>query len=248
MPRKARDYYLSNFYHIMIQGDEKKYIFSKPIYKEKYIYLLKRNAFRNDIRIIAYCIMDNHVHILLHSNEIERISKMMLQCGTSYGKFFSKERNNVGHVFRDRYRSEAIYDKTYLINCIKYIHENPVKAGITKKCDDYIFSSYNEYLNKIKPFYDEMIESCDFSDDEYLDIIRNSHTENDYIDDIEKEKIENVFYEIKEKYNLNNLTDKDIAQIYVELNKRCNITKAKVAHLLKINRRTFVSKLKKFQI
>ena len=141
MPRKARNCYVSDFYHIMIQGDEKKSIFRKERYKEKIVYLLKRNAFRNDVKLIAYCVMDNHVHILVHSKEIERVSKMMLQTNTSYGKFFSKERKNVGHVFRDRYRSEAIYTQKYLINCIKYIHENPVKANIAHSCKKYQYSS-----------------------------------------------------------------------------------------------------------
>ena len=91
MARKSRDFYLSDFYHLMVQGDEKKFIFEKGYYKDKYIYLLKRNAFRNDVKIIAYCIMDNHAHILVHSKEINRISKMMLQCNTSYGLYYSKK-------------------------------------------------------------------------------------------------------------------------------------------------------------
>lgn len=244
MPRKPRNFYLSDFYHIMVQGDEKKYIFSKDHFKDKYIYLLKRNSFRNDIRIIAYCIMDNHAHILLHCIDINKISKTMAQCNTSYGMFYSKERKNVGHVFRDRYKSEAIYDENYLINCIKYIHENPVKAGIVKKCDDYLFSSFNEYINKTNPLYCEMIECCDFGENEYCDIIKNSHTEIEYIDDIEKEEIEFVFNEIEDKYNINNLNNNDIKEIYKILYKRCKISKAKIADLLGINRRTFLNKIK----
>ena len=148
MPRKPRNFYLSDFYHIMVQGDEKKYIFSKEWYKEKFIYLLKRNAFRNDIRIIAYCIMDNHAHVLFHCKDINRISKTMAQCNTSYGKYYSKERQNVGHVFRDRYKSQYIYDRDYLFKCIKYIHLNPVKAKKVKCEEEYKYSSYKDFVNK----------------------------------------------------------------------------------------------------
>ncbi len=88
MARKSRNMLISDFYHIMVQGDEKKYIFETIDSKKKFIYLLKRNAFRNDVKIIAYCVMDNHVHILLHSNEIERISKMMSQCNTAFGLYY----------------------------------------------------------------------------------------------------------------------------------------------------------------
>ena len=170
MPRKSRDFYISNFYHLMVQGDEKKFIFDKGYHKDKYIYLLKRNAFINDVKLIAYCIMDNHAHILVHSKEINRISKMMLQCNTSYGLYYNKKRKKVGHVFRERFRSEPIYTKNYLINCIKYIHQNPVKAKIEKNCGDYQYSSFNEYLNQAKFLYDDINEVCDFYEEDFKDI------------------------------------------------------------------------------
>lgn len=91
MPRKSREYYLSNFYHVMIQGDEKKFIFTKDMFKEKIIYLLKQNAIRNDVKLIAYCIMDNHAHILVYCKALENLSRMMLQSNTAYGRYYSKK-------------------------------------------------------------------------------------------------------------------------------------------------------------
>lgn len=245
MPRKSRDFYLSNFYHIMVQGDEKKFIFSKGFYKDKYIYLLKRNSFRNDITIIAYCIMDNHAHILFHSKDINRIIKTMLQCNTSYGLYYSRERKNIGHVFRDRYRSEPIFSREHLLNCIKYIHENPIKAKITKTCDEYSYSSFNDYINKIQPFYDEIKERCKLNHQEYLDITNNTHTNIEYIDDIEKENLNHIFNELQSKYNMNNLTEKEIVEIYLILKEKCKVTKTQAAKLLKLNRTTFIRKLQK---
>lgn len=244
MPRRARSYYLSNFYHIIVQGDEKKFIFQKNKYKDKYIYLLKRNAFRNDVYIIAYCVMDNHVHILIHSNERERISKMMLQCGTAYGSFFSKERSKIGHVFRDRYKSEPIWDQNHLINCIKYIHENPVKAGVVENCSEYLYSSYNEFIGKTEVY--ENFKYFSTVEEEYIDVISNMHTDEQYIEpDGDFEDLDDVFEKIKLKYDLRKLNNKEIIEIYWELKERCNATKSLVAKLLNIERCKFGKLVKK---
>ena len=239
MARKARNYHLPDFYHIMVQGDEKKFIFEKDYCKDKYIYLLKRNAFRNDVKIIAYCIMDNHVHVLIYSKEQCRISKMMSQCNTSYGLFFSKERGNVGHVFRDRYRSEPIYSKTHLLNCIKYIHENPVKANIVKSCGGYLFSSFNDFLNRNNIFDEELKNICDITDEDYISLINNPHTDAKYIDDEHKEELMGVLNEIKLEYNFENLNEKDMIKIYKELKYRCQSSKTQVSKLLNIERKKF---------
>ena len=237
MPRKARCYQISYFYHIMIQGDEKKYIFSQAEQKEKYRYLLNHNAFRNDVKIIAYCIMDNHVHVLVHSKEQERISKMMSQCNTSYGRFFSQKRGEVGHVFRERFKSECIHTKSHLLNCIKYIHLNPVKANIVQKSEEYIYSSYNKYLNQMD---NETIDICDISEEEYIDIIKATSVEMRFIDDkIMSEEKEKVLNEINEKYDLQDLSKRDIVEIYLELKKRCDISKTQMAKLINVERKKF---------
>lgn len=247
MPRKSRDFYLSNFYHIMVQGDERKFIFYKGYYKDKYIYLINKNAIRNDIKIIAYCIMNNHAHILVYSKDIIKVSKMMQQCNTSYGKYYSKERNNVGHVFRDRFKSEAIYDKRYLLNCIKYIHANPVKANIENSNEKYEYSSFNKYLNKENPLYEDVIKICELTEDEYNDIVysSNAYMDLEYLDDDIKEKVNIVFKEIKETYDLKNLTTQEIEDIYMKLKTRCKISKTQIATLLKMKRTTLSDKLKK---
>ena len=170
MPRKARCYHEAEFFHVMVQGDEKKYIFKRDESKERYIYLLKRNASKNDVKIIAYCAMDNHVHVLVFSKDIKNISKFMSQCNTAYARFFCRLRGEVGHVFRDRFRSEAITSKNYLLNCIRYIHYNPVKAEMVTSCGDYPYSSYNNYLRSMPR---EILELCEISNDEYMDLMKN---------------------------------------------------------------------------
>ena len=229
----------------MVQGDEKKYVFEKEKSKRKFLYLLKHNAFRNDVEIIAYCLMDNHVHILLFCPDVTRISKMMLQCNTSFGLYFNKKREKIGHVFRERYRSEGIYTKSHLINCIKYIHENPVKAGICKSCNQYSFSSYNTFKN----MSDNLRQICELSNYEMNEIIENSHTETVYLDDeYSKEDIQKVAEEILSKYHILRDDANGVVKVYKELKERCRISDTEIASIFGMNRFSLIRRLKKMGI
>lgn len=247
MPRKPRNFYISDFYHIMVQGDEKKAIFKKESYKEKYIYLLKRNAFRNDVKIIAYCIMDNHAHVLVQSKQVKRMSKMMAQCNTSFGVYYSKKRQNVGHVFRDRYRSEAVYSKNYLINCIKYIHQNPVKAEIVKNGEDYPFSSFNDYINKEK-FLLELLGEIEVIDkNDYEEIITNANVDLESLDKEKEESLEMFFENLKKNYDMDDLTKNQIIEIYTKLKENYNASNSMIARLLNMKRTTLLTILSKLK-
>lgn len=149
MPRIARKDLRTNFLHIMVQGVNKEYIFEKDIYIEKFLIILKKYIEQYDITIISYCIMNNHAHILIYVNNIMDLGKLMHKINIIYAQFYNKEKNRCGVVFRNRYQSEPIYDITHLTNCINYIHMNPVKAKMVKKCEEYKYSSYRDYkLNR----------------------------------------------------------------------------------------------------
>ena len=75
-----------------------------------------------------------------------------------YARYYNYVKNRVGYVYRDRYLSEPITNRNYLLNCISYIHNNPVKAGIVKKCEEYKYSSYNDYINKTNYINDDILE------------------------------------------------------------------------------------------
>ena len=143
MPRIKRNNLNSNIFHIMSQGISKEYIFEKGQDKRKYRKLLSENYNKYDIEIIAYCIMGNHVHLLIKSNKIENISNFMHQINMKYALYYNKNRNRVGYVFRSRFKSQEINTEKYLINCIHYIHNNPIKAHICDEKSEYLYSSYN---------------------------------------------------------------------------------------------------------
>lgn len=130
----------SSFFHIMVQGINKENIFETQKNKEKYLKLIYDN--NEDIEIIAYCIMDNHVHILVQTNEINNIGNWMKKSNTRYAIYYNKRNDRVGYVFRDRYKAQPIRNKKHLYLCVEYIHNNPVKAGICKDKKEFKFSSY----------------------------------------------------------------------------------------------------------
>ena len=149
MPRIAREKLESKYFHVMVQGIAKDYIFLKNEYKEKYIEFINKYKNKFNIKVFAYCIMENHAHFLLFIKDVNDMSSFMHKINTLYAMFYNKELNNrVGHVFRNRFKSEEITNNAYLSNCIKYIHNNPIKAGIVKNPKEYKYSSYNDYFYK----------------------------------------------------------------------------------------------------
>ena len=137
----------SNFVHIMVQGINKMFIFEKDFCKKKYFELMQENSKENNVEILAYCIMGNHAHILVFAENIYNLSKTMSIVNTKFSKWYNYCNDRCGVVFRNRYRTEPIYNEKYLLNCMNYIHNNPVKAKIVNKPENYKFSSYNDYCN-----------------------------------------------------------------------------------------------------
>jgi REP element-mobilizing transposase RayT len=238
MSRVARKYLNFEYYHIMVQGDEKKNIFKGSKEKEKYISLMLKYAFANDVIILSYCVMDNHVHILVSTDNNIRISKMMLQTNTAFGITYNKKRKNVGHVFRDRYRVEVIYTESHMKNCIKYIHNNPVKAHICVKAVDYIYSSAFNYYNINNKYGEQVIQLIKLENESIGNYFQDNATFIDYMDeDNEKDNPEVIYEKIleilgrKEKYN-----DDELIEAYKEMREVSNISKSLFANLIKINR------------
>ena len=116
--------------------------------KAMFLKMLIKYTNENNIQLIAYCIMGTHAHILLKRSEIRVLTRCMIQINSTFAAQYNKKYDRVGYVFRDRYRTEEVFDLNYLHNCIKYIHMNPVKAKICANQSEYKFSSYNNYLYK----------------------------------------------------------------------------------------------------
>lgn len=142
MARTSRNYMKnSSFFHIMVQGINQEYIFNTSKDKNEYIKLIYSNNI--GVQIIHYCIMDNHAHMLIQTEDVHNIGIWMRKTNTSYAIYYNKRKNRVGYVFRNRYKAQPIKNEKHLYLCINYIHDNPVKAGICKSKEEYPFSSYS---------------------------------------------------------------------------------------------------------
>lgn len=132
MPRGARLRSSLGIYHVMTRGINKTNIFNDDMDRKVFMkYLLE---FKNeyDIKVLAYCLMSNHVHILL-KDEHDNISNAMKSINIKYSQYFNKRYERCGHLFQNRYKSEIVESLSYLVNVIDYIHYNPKKAGMVKR-------------------------------------------------------------------------------------------------------------------
>jgi len=145
VPRYARRKSSSKVYHVMLRGINRMSIFYDDDDRTKFLETMGRMKKEGEFEIYAYCLMDNHIHLLIKEGE-DTIQRALKRIGVSYAYCFNKKYTRVGHVFQDRFRSEAIEDESYLMAAARYIHNNPVKAGIVERARDYRWSSYREYI------------------------------------------------------------------------------------------------------
>ena len=144
MPRCARVKSESGFYHVIAKGSGGQNLFEGVYDYRAFLELLAKACEKGGVSVIAYCLMSNHVHLLLEDAE-GRLGEVMKSVLTGYAQRFNKLGDRVGHVFQQRFKSQPIEDEGYLLRAIRYIHNNPAKAGICA-ARDYPWSSYHEYV------------------------------------------------------------------------------------------------------
>ncbi len=129
----------------MLRGNSGRGIFIDDEDRHRFLNILADKKKDNEFVIYSYCLMDNHIHLLLKENK-DNISHIMKRIGTAYAVYFNKKYQQNGHLFQDRFKSEVIEGELYLLAVIRYIHNNPLKARLVKLPEDYKWSSYSEYL------------------------------------------------------------------------------------------------------
>ena len=242
MSRKARKDLIGKFYHIMIQGLNKEYIFENSDDKEKYKRILKENIKEKNIDIIAYCIMGNHAHILVYTEDIKTMINVMQRVKTKYAMYYNKIRDRVGFVFRNRYNSQEIQNEGHLKNCIVYIHKNPVKSEIVKEESKYIFSSYNEYMEKTDLISENIIKIIFGmkSKEELKKEVYYLHMKN--VEDNFIEISTNIDYiKILKEYKNERYSDKQIINRFKE---KYKLSERKIAEIMNMTRYQIIKMLK----
>jgi len=171
MYRQARIKSNSGIYHIMIRGINREEIFKNSIYKVKILEIIKEIKEDIEFFIIAYCVMDNHMHLLIYANEND-LANVMKRINVKYAMYYNRLEKRYGYVFQNRFRSEAVENDRYLLGVIRYIHNNPVKAGICRNISDYCWSSARDYIT----------ENTDIINDNYLNqVLSLFHNKSEFI-------------------------------------------------------------------
>ena len=145
MPRKARKQAESGIYHVMLRGIDRQLIFEDSEDYLRFLDIVQECRELCGFQLYAYCLMGNHVHLLLKVQEgnLETIFKRI---GGRYVYYYNVKYQRVGHLFQDRFKSEPVEDDAYFLTVLRYIHQNPVKARLCSRVEDYPFSSVAEYL------------------------------------------------------------------------------------------------------
>lgn len=147
MPRKARLLSKTGIYHVMLRGANRQEIFHDDGDRLKFLEILTKYKKKVEMKVYAWCLMNNHVHLLIRE-ENEKLSVTMKRIGVSYVQYYHWKYFTTGHLFQDRFKSENVETKHYLLTVVRYIHQNPVKAGIVQRVDEWKWSSFRTYYGK----------------------------------------------------------------------------------------------------
>lgn len=151
MSRKPRIHYNGALYHVIVRGNNRDFVFNEDYCKEEYLIRLKKYTERYNAIVYGYVIMDNHVHLLIEVSDIP-LSKIMQLIQQTYTTWYNRKFKRSGHVFEQRYKSLLVNKDQYLLGLIRYVHQNPVRAGMSDV--NYKYSSHLEYTKGIREICD----------------------------------------------------------------------------------------------
>jgi len=150
----------------MMRGNVGSDIFFSDADRSRFLLLLQEGIERYGHRVHAFCLMDNHVHLLIQVGTVP-LSKIIQNLSFRYTRYVNQQRNVVGHLFQGRYKAILVDADSYLLELSRYIHLNPVRAGLCKAADDYEWSSHHAYMGNVTiPWLHRLDILSRFSNDE----------------------------------------------------------------------------------
>lgn len=141
-PRRASE---SAHYHVTLRGAGRRILFEDDNDRRKFLHSVVRSFANHDVSLYAWCLMDNHVHLLL-SAKLDHLSAAMQSICTSYAMYFNGRYGHVGPVFQGRFASNPVNSDSHLLQTMRYIHLNP--RDRQENPFNYVWSSYQQYLGK----------------------------------------------------------------------------------------------------
>lgn len=147
MSRHRRRESITGLYHVMARGLNRAAIFAENRERKRFISILRDNLSQFNVAVYAYCIMPNHIHLLVKT-EIQELSSFMAKVLAAYAQYYNYKNNRIGYVFQDRFKSQCIEEEEYFWNCLRYIHLNPLMDRDLNKLQSYKFCSFHEYCHR----------------------------------------------------------------------------------------------------
>lgn len=155
MPARIPIFIQNGFYHVYNRGHNKQPIFLSVKDYQRYMKRLKEYLKKHPVSLVAYCLMPNHVHLLLRQESVEPIEKFVHRLHTAYTMYFNKRYDRIGAVFQGRFKAKPIETDEYLLHVSRYIHLNPfeiisAQGPALNSLLEYPWSSFKEYVSSRK--------------------------------------------------------------------------------------------------
>jgi REP element-mobilizing transposase RayT len=156
MPYRDPIFYTGGYYHVYSRGSEKRVIFLDKADKGRFLDRLEEYKNLHNVKIIAYCLMPNHYHLLIQQNSDEAISKFISRLNLAYAMYFNKRYERVGPLFQGRFKAKHVETDEYLLHLSRYIHLNPLSHLGERGLRNYHWSSLKDYLGDSKEGFVEI--------------------------------------------------------------------------------------------
>lgn len=145
MARKARAEVEGGLYHVITRGNNRRQIFNAPADYDKFLALLAVQKRKLPFFLYAYCLMTNHVHLLIE-RQADTVGRIMHRVLTGYSQYYNRRYRRIGHLLQGRHKSILCQSDRYLAELVRYIHLNPVRASMVKRPEQYQYSGHRSYL------------------------------------------------------------------------------------------------------
>lgn len=234
MARPLRVFSESKTYHIILKGiNSQKLFFDDSDYKF-FLDSFYETCQNYDVKIYAYCLMSNHIHLLLHFNE-NNVPVFFKSFGAKYVPKYNYYHNRNGSLFNGRYYCKNVNDDEYLFSVLRYIHYNPVKAGIVHSPEEYMYSSYNEYIYERTRYTDISFIYSIIGKEEFNDLHKSDENPvNEFIVEYDINKNDEQFIYQNIQLMLKSMTVEEVINVL----KGLKMSKAKISKYLNVDRRT----------
>ena len=250
MSKIHRIFSISNIYHIIIKGTDDNDIFYSNDDRQAFLERLKICTQKYKFQILAYCLMSNHVHLVIKVDK-KFLSKSIQSLTIRYASYFNKKYDHKGPFVQNRFKSKNIENLDYFLKVCRYVHRNPEKAGIAKTFN-YKWSSYNEYINEEKIINKHIL--MHYYNNNINDFIEYTNTYEN-IDEIEniadfeldsRIKDEDLVEIILRKFLLNSANE--ISSFFKDKNNRVELRKLKNINGLSISQISRVTRVNRASI